>query len=147
MVTNATSNPERFAYAADSTFSRRVAAFSAGYDNGKKWRVGAGLAFSYTDLEMAQTISDRIAESSGLKTLLVASHATGSTLQLRPVFGVQVNATPHVQLGGAFRTSGFSIMRNGTATLDGTAGAGATTTGASFFDSSAAFESKLPFAR
>lgn len=142
---NSGGNPERFAYSAESSLTNRVAAFSAGYDNGKNWRLGAGLAFTYTSLEMTQSASDRIAEAMQLRSLVVSSHVNGSTLQLRPVFGVEVDATPHVRIGGVIRTSGFSILKSGSATLDGAANAGATTVGASIFDPDATFENKLPF--
>lgn len=142
---NSGGNPERFAYSAQSSLNRRVIALSAGYDNQKKWRLGAGLAFSYTSVELSQTASDRIADPTQLRTLLVSSHGNGSTLQLRPIIGADVQASPHIRIGGVLRTSGFSIFKNGGATLDGTANAGAAAVGASFFDPSASFESKLPF--
>ena len=138
-------NLERMAYSANSEFSRRVIALSAGYDSQKKWRFGGGLTFLYTSLEMRQTISDRIAEPTGLRTLLVSSVVTGSDLKLGSVFGVQVDPHPHIRIGGVFRTSGLSIHRSGTATLDGTDKNGAASSGASFFDPESEFKYKLPF--
>src|SRR6187399_1121701 len=138
-------NLERMAYSANSEFSRRVIALSAGYDSQKKWRFGGGLTFLYTSLEMRQTISDRIAEPTGLRTLIVSSVVTGSDLKLGSVFGVQVDPHPHIRIGGVFRTSGLSIHRSGTATLDGTDKNGSASNGASFFDPEAQFHYKLPF--
>ncbi len=145
LVTTTGGSQERFAYSADSEFTRRVAAFSAGYDTERKWRVGGGLTFMFTSLNMGQTISDRIAEPTNLRTLLVASDVTGSDFQVGIVGGIQVDASPRVKIGGLVRTSGFSIYRSGTATLDGTQNTGAVTTGASFFDPSAQFQYNMPF--
>jgi hypothetical protein len=140
-----TQNPERFAYSADSNFTNQVFAVSAGYDNGKAWRVGGGLAASYTSLRLVQTVSDRINEPTGLRTLLVSSRVTGSTLQFRPILGLQVDASPRIRVGGTIRTSGFAIVKSGSAILDGTENAASTTIGASLSDPSAQFEFKLPF--
>jgi hypothetical protein len=143
--TTPTENQRRFAYSADSNFTNQVFAVSAGYDNGRSWRVGGGLAASYTSLRLVQTVSDRINEPTGLRTLLVSSRLTGSTLQFRPILGLQVDASPMIRVGGTIRTSGFAIVKSGSATLDGTESAASTTIGASFFDPSAQFEFKLPF--
>jgi len=138
-------NLERFAYSADSDFYRRVIATSAGYDSKKNWRIGGGLTFMYTSLKMAQTISDRIAEPTGLRTLLVSSVVRGSDMKIGAVGGIQVDVHPHIRVGGVLRTSGLSIYRSGTATLDGTDKNGAASEGASFFDPSAEFHYNVPF--
>ena len=145
------SNLERFAYSSDSEFNRRVVALSAGYESDSKWRFGGGLTFLYTSLNMTQTVSDRIAMPNGLSTLLVTSSVRGSDMKVGIVGGVQVDVKPHIQVGGVIRTSGFSIYRSGTGTLEGTekspAGptSGATSRGASFFDPEAEFHYKVPF--
>jgi hypothetical protein len=138
-------NLERLAYNANSDFSRRVVAASAGYESDKKWRAGGGLTFMYTSLTMAQSTSDRIAEPTGLRTLLVSSEIRGSDLKVGAVGGIQVDLNPHMRVGGVIRTNGFSIYRSGTAVLDGTDKNGAASEGASFFDPSAEFHYKLPF--
>jgi hypothetical protein len=138
-------NLERFAFSADSDFYRRVIATSAGYDSKKNWRIGGGLTFMYTSLKMAQTISDRIAEPTGLRTLLVSSIVRGSDMKIGAVGGFQADLHAHIRVGAVLRTSGFSIYRSGTATLDGTDKNGAASEGASFFDPSAEFHYKLPF--
>jgi hypothetical protein len=137
--------PERFAYSADANFTRRVLAASVGYDTGRAWRVGAGLAFSYTTLRMVQTVSDRIAEPTDLRTLLLSSRVNGSIVHLRPIVGVQVEPSPTIRIGGTIKTSGFAMFRSGSATFDGTESAGPSTVGASFFDPSARFDYNLPF--
>jgi hypothetical protein len=139
------SNLERFAFSANSDFYRRVIATSAGYDSKKNWRIGGGLTFMYTSLNMSQTISDRVAEPTGLRTLLVSSVIRGSDMKVGAVGGIQVDVHPHIRVGGVIRTPGFSIYRSGSATLDGTDKNGAASEGASFFDPSAEFHYKVPF--
>ena len=138
-------NLERFAYSSDSEFNRRVVALSAGYESDSKWRFGGGLTFLYTSLNMTQTVSDRIAMPNGLSTLLVTSSVRGSDMKVGIVGGVQVDVKPHIQVGGVIRTSGFSIYRSGTGTLEGTEKNGAASRGASFFDPEAEFHYKVPF--
>jgi hypothetical protein len=138
-------NMERFSYSADSDFYRRVIAGSAGYDSKKGWRVGGGLTFMYTSLKMAQTISDRVAESTGLRTLLVSSIIRGSDTKIGAVGGFQADLKTHIRVGAVLRTSGFSIYRSGTATLEGTDKIGSASEGSSFFDPSAEFHYKVPF--
>jgi hypothetical protein len=139
------SNQERVAYSANSEFYRRSIAASAGYDSGKNWRVGGGLTFMYTSLTMSQTISDRIADPTGLRTLLVSSNIRGSDTKIGAVGGIQVDLHHSIRVGGVIRTSGFSLYRSGSATLDGTDKSGAASDGASFFDPHAEFHYKLPF--
>jgi long-subunit fatty acid transport protein len=138
-------NLERFSFNADSDFYRRVIAASVGYDSKKNWRIGGGLTFMYTSLKMAQTISDRIAEPTGLRTLLVSSIIRGSDTKIGAVGGIQADFKTHIRVGAVLRTSGFSIYRSGTATLDGTDKNGAASEGASLFDPSAEFHYKIPF--
>jgi len=138
-------NPERVSYNATAEFSRRVVAASAGYDSKKNWRVGGGLTMLYTSLTMGQSISDRIATPTGIQTLLVASAVRGSDFKIGAVGGVQVDVHPKIRIGGVFRTSGFSLYRSGSASLDGTSKNGSASLGASFFDQEADFHYKLPF--
>jgi hypothetical protein len=99
----------------------------------------------YTSLNMSQSISDRIAEPTGLRTLLVSSIIRGSDMKIGAVGGFQADLRSHIRVGAVLRTSGFSIYRSGSATLDGTDKNGSASEGASFFDPSAEFHYKLPF--
>src|SRR5262249_11694416 len=83
LINTVPSGQQRFAYSADSDFERRVLAFGAGYHGDGPWRLGGGLAFSIMSLRLVQTASDRIGDSSGLKSLLVTARASGSAIQLR----------------------------------------------------------------
>jgi hypothetical protein len=144
LISSVPAGQQRFAYSADSNYERRVVAFGAGYHGDGPWRYGGGLAFSMVDLRQVQNASDRIADSSGLKSLLVASRASGSAIQLRSQFGTQYD-TARWRFGLAVRTPGLTIHRSGSVTFDGLVDAGATSTGASVFDPDAAFEYHLPW--
>jgi hypothetical protein len=144
LVTPVANGQERIAYSADSEFGRRVAAVGVGYHRGGAWRIGGGAAFSMMDLRLVASVSDRIADTTGLRTALVAGRASGSALQLRTQGGVQYDA-PQFRFGGAIRTPGLTIRRSGTVTLDGTLDTGAGSLGASLFDADARFEYRLPW--
>jgi hypothetical protein len=135
---------ERFAYSADSEFTRRVAAVSAGYRGKDGWRMGGGFAFSLTDLRLVQGTSDRIADGTGVQTLLVTSHAEESALQLRGQAGVQYDTGPW-QFGGAIRTPGVNLHKSGTVTLEGVLSGHTGSLGASLFDADATAAYHLPW--
>ena len=139
------SGAERFAYSGDSEFSQREIAFAAGYHGGGKLRVGGGMAFTVMDLRLVQSASDRIADNTGLKSLLVSSRVTGSSILLRGQGGVQYDMTSHWRVGGAVRTPGATLIRSSTLTFDGVLDAGSASLGASLFDPSAQFAYHLPW--
>ena len=144
LITSRPASQERFAYSADSEYSRRVAAVGVGYHGSGAWRVGGGFAFSMMDLRLVQSVSDRVADASGLSTLLVTARATGSAVQLRTQAGVQYD-TPRFRFGAAVRTPGLTMFGSGAVTLDGTLNAGAASLGASVFDPDARLEYHLPW--
>ena len=135
---------QRFAYSADSTYERRNLALSAGYQANQAWRFGGGLAFSLMDVRLVQTVSDRIGDPAGLRSLLVNSRASGSAIQLRSQAGVQYDRSQW-RLGAALRTPGLTFHRSGAVTLDGLIDAGAVSAGASLFDPDADLDYKLPW--
>jgi hypothetical protein len=145
VFTNPEGNPERLAFSADSGLHQRVAAGSVGYDLGKKWRVGAGLALMDTSVRSAQIISDRIKDDRGLHTLLVSSRVGGSSKRIRAIIGVQADLVPGIQIGAAIRTRGIEWSSGGSVTLDSTLDGAPASVGASIFDSSAQFDHRLPF--
>jgi hypothetical protein len=144
LVSQVTGGQQRFAYSADSTFERRILAFGAGYHGGGPWRVGGGLAFSMVNLRLVQSASDRIGDTTGLRSLLVAARTSGSAFQLRSQFGAQYD-TARWRFGGALRTPGLTLHRSGVVTLDGVLDAGTASLGASVFDPDARFEHHLPW--
>jgi hypothetical protein len=135
---------QRFAYSADSEFNQRVAAISAGYYGGGRWRFGGGLAFSLMDLRLVQIASDRIATASALQTVLVSARASGSAFQLRAQAGAQYDVSGW-RFGGAMRTPGLNLMRSASVTLDGVLDPGTGGAGSSLFDSDAHMEYHLPW--
>lgn len=144
LIASVPKGQERFAYSADSEFVRRTAAFGVGYHGGGALRAGGGIALSMMDLRLVQSISDRISDATGLRTLLVASRVSGSAVHLRTHAGVQYDM-PQVRFGAAIRSPGLTLRRGGTITLDGTLDAGAGSLGASVFDPNARLEYRLPW--
>jgi len=135
---------QRFAYSADSEFDQRVAAISAGYYGGGRWRFGGGFAFSLMDLRLVQSVSDRIASASGLQSVMVSSRASGSALQLRGQAGAQYDLSGW-RFGGAIRTPGLNLMHSASVTIDGALDAGKSGLGSSLFDADAKMEYHLPW--
>jgi len=135
---------QRFAYSADSEFALRVAAVGVGYQRRESWRIGGGFAFSLMDMTLLQSASDRIADPTGLHSLLVSSRASGSALQLRAQGGVQYEAA-RWQFGGAVRSPALSVHKSGSAMFDGVLAAQPGSSGASMFDPDARLEYNLPW--
>jgi hypothetical protein len=98
----------------------------------------------YTSLKMAQTISDRIAEPTGLRTLLF-HRLSGVRIRRSGRRRHSGGFQSHIRVGAVLRTSGSRFTEAVPATLDGTDKNGAASEGASFFDPSAEFHYKLPF--
>lgn len=144
LVSPVAGGQQRFAYSADSNFERRTLAFAAGYRGEGSWRYGGGLAFSIMSLRQVQSASDRIGDLTGLRSLLVASRASGSALQVRAQGGIQYD-TSRWRFGGAMRTPGLTLHESGVVTLDGVLDAGTASLGASVFDPDADFEYHLPW--
>ena len=107
------------------------------------WRVGGGFAISMMDLGLVQSVSDRLADASGLRSLLVTARASGSAFQVRSQGGVQFDAGAW-RVGGSVRTPGLTFYRSGIVTLDGVISEPGAT-GASLFDTDAKLEYHLPW--
>lgn len=96
------------------------------------------------DLRLVQSASDRIADGSGLRSLLVAVRAAGSAIQLRSQAGVQYDKGPW-RLGGAFRSPGATFRKSGSVMLDGVLASQPGSLGASIFDPDATLEYHQPW--
>jgi hypothetical protein len=143
-ISSVSGGQQRFAYSADSDFQRRILAIGAGYQGNGRWRAGGGFAFSMSDVRLVQSASDRIGTATDLRSLLVTSRTSGSTIQIRSQGGVQYD-TSQWRLGAAIRTPGLTIHRSGGLTLDGLLDAGNSSLGASIFDPDAKFDTRLPW--
>ena len=135
---------ERFGYSADAEFTRRHLNLSGGCEKGR-WRYGAGAVFSVNSLRLVDTISDRLSSGTGLRTLLLTSRKSGSSLQLRPVLGVQYDWSSEFRLGFVMRTPAATLHRSGQYSADGTLSVSGTTRGLSVFDDEAEFTYKSPW--
>jgi hypothetical protein len=145
IVTPTASGAERFAYSGDAEFSQREIALAAGYHGDGKLRLGGGMAFTVMDLSQVQSVSDRIADNTGLKSLLVSMRVTGSSILLRGQGGAQYDMATHWRVGGAVRTPGVNLIKSSTLTFDGVLAADSASLGASLFDSSAQLSYHLPW--
>jgi hypothetical protein len=144
LISSTATGQQRFAYSADSNFEQRVLAFGVGVHKDGPWYYGGGLAFSLMDLRMVQSASDRIADPSGLRSLLVSGRAASSALQLRAQGGVQYDKE-RWRFGASMRTPGATFHRTGTVVLDGVIATQPTSAGASIFDPDANSEYHLPW--
>jgi hypothetical protein len=120
-----------------------VAAVSFGYHRKGPWRVGGGFAISMMNLGLVQSVSDRLADASGLRSLLVTARESGSAFQLRSQGGFQFDAGAW-RFGGSVRTPGLMLYRSGIVTLDGVISEPGST-GASLFDADAHLDYHLPW--
>jgi hypothetical protein len=116
----------------------------ARYDPDGPWGLGAGLALSTMDLRLAQGVNDRIAEPSGLRSLLVSAQASGFAVQLRSQGGVQYDAG-RWRFGGALRSPGLTVYKSGSAMLEGVLANETGSLGASLFDPDARLKFHLPW--
>jgi hypothetical protein len=144
-ITSSGGVQQRVSYSTDSEYARRVLALAVGYTNGGPWRFGAALALTSANLRLVGNVSDRIADAATLRSLVVASRATGSALQINPLFGVQYDGAHHLRLGALIQTPAVSFHRNGVITQDGQLDVGTASVGASVFDADADFQQHRPW--
>jgi hypothetical protein len=135
---------QRFAYSADSGFEQRVAAIAVGYRGSDSWRVGGGFAFSLMDLRLVQSATERLADATGLRSILISARASGSALQLRGQGGAQYEKG-QLSVGAAMRTPGVTLHRSGSTIFDGVLTNDPASIGASLFDADAHLEYRLPW--
>jgi hypothetical protein len=133
----------RFAYSSDAHYEQLVIAGAAGAAWGQ-WRIGGSLALTETNISRNGVVSDRIATDTGLTSVLIESRASGNAVQIRPVAGLQYDASKHILLGATVRTPAITILRGGSYTADAVA-AGTSDQGLSFFDPNASFAYHFPF--
>jgi len=142
--TTAGGQQQRFAYSADSDYERRVAAFGVGYYGGGHWRYGGGFAISLMDLRLVASMSERIATSTGLQSLILDGRTGASAVQLRVQGGVQYDVDAW-RFGFAMRTPGATFIKSSNVAFDGALDRGASSQGASVFDADAATAYHLPW--
>lgn len=135
---------ERFVYSADSEFEQQVVAGSAGFSSGR-WRFGGGLAFVHTSIDKNEMTSDRLAGATSLRSLVFDSRTSGSSLQLRPLFGAQYDVSPRLLIGAVIRTPAVTMMSSGSRITDALFENGGASLGASLFDADATYTNRLPF--
>jgi hypothetical protein len=132
-------------YSSDSYFQRVEGSLGLSYSDGGPWRFGAALSGVYTYLRTVQSTSESVVADTGLSAAQSAGRQTGSLGQGRVAVGVQYDLSPEIQLGALVRTPGFTVVRNGTYTVDAIATLPEATATLSFFDQDIRFNYKLPF--
>jgi hypothetical protein len=132
-------------YSADSQFRRNEFSLGMGFEDGRKWRVGAALSVANTSLRTVATIGEDIVRATGLDAALAERRVTGSITQFRLTGGAQYQVTPSILLGALVRTPGLTIIRSGDYSYNAVATADEENASLSFFDSSPRFDYKLPF--
>jgi hypothetical protein len=141
-ITNQSDSRLRFAYSPDAHYQQVVIAGAFGAAFGR-WRLGGSVGLTETDISRNGVVSDRVATSTGLTSVLIESRVSGSAMQVRPTAGMQYDVSPHVLLGATFRLPALTLLKGGSYTADAIA-AGSSDQGLSFFDPSADFAYHFP---
>jgi len=89
---------ERFAYSSDANFDQIALTGSVGSSWGR-WRLGAGVSLMETDVSRNGVVSDRVSSADSINSVLVEGRASGTAFHLRPLVGVQYDASSHLRLG------------------------------------------------
>lgn len=144
IIAGTAASGERFGYSAQAEFSKRDINFSAGCERGRM-RYGGGLTIAMTDLQLVDSVSDRVSSATDLRTLLISARKSGSSQILRPLFGVQFDASDEWHAGMVVRTPGATLHRSGVYTADGTLSGTGASEGLSVFDADATYTYKLPW--
>jgi hypothetical protein len=137
--------PERFSYAASSSYSWYTASVGAGYTPDKKLRLGGSVDIEFTQMKQAQSVNDRNLVAPRATSLLVASYSNVYFTHLRASFGVQYDVSEKIQVGGVFKTPGIQMANRGSAGFDATLNKSGTMTNLSYYDGSPDLKFKVPF--
>jgi hypothetical protein len=135
---------ERVAYSSVALLSGYQASFAVGYTTRKRLRLGGSLDLQLTDSDRSQSLGSQYETGSGLSALLVESHGTASLWHLRMTAAAQYDVTPTLRVGLLVRTPGLRFWQSGSYTYEGLLESGPSTTTASFFDTSADAEYRIP---
>jgi hypothetical protein len=144
----ATSTPaegQRGSYSVRSEFSTLVTTFSAGWALSQSFRLGASIEFPYTSISNNGQLSGEITDVSSSIASLRSLAASGSTMHLVGVAGLQWTAFPWLELGLLVRSPGLKILSSGSFQYEAITTLASGASRHSFFqDSSAGFEYRLP---
>lgn len=131
-------------YSADSEFDRTEGSLGVSYTNGGCWRFGAALSGVYTYLRTVQSTAESLVTDTGLVAGQSAGRQIGSLGQGRATVGVQYDLSKEIQFGALVRSPAFTVIRDGTWTVDAMATLPGSTATLSFFDPDVRFDYKLP---
>jgi hypothetical protein len=140
-----TSEPERYAYSATSTFLRRTASVGAGYTPDEKLRLGGTADFVLTQLNAAQSINDRIIGTRAAPNALVTSYNRTHFVHLRVTVGAQYDVGENIKIGGTVRTPGVLVSSAASAGFDASVVAGGVSKNYSYYGGASESTLKMPF--
>jgi len=120
------------------------ASFGIGYEQSKRLRLGGTVDLQVTDFARSQSRADQYATDRGLSALLIEAHSGARLWHLRMAAGAQYDVTPALRLAAVVRSPGVSLKRSGSYTHEGQASLGLSTSTATFFDTDADVEYRLP---
>jgi hypothetical protein len=118
--------------------------FGIGYEQSARLRLGGTVDLQATDFARSQSRADQYATDTGLSALLIEASSGARLWHLRMAAGVQYDITPELRLGAVVRSPGLSLKRSGSYTHEGQASLGRSTSTATFFDTDADVEYRLP---
>jgi hypothetical protein len=135
---------ERVAYSSASLLRGLQANLGVGYSNGRKLRFGGSFDLQLTDSDRSESLGSQYVTGTGLSALVVESHGKTSLWHLRMTAAAQYDVTPALRVGLLLRTPGLKVRQGGSYTYEGLLKSGASTTTASFFDTTVDVEYRIP---
>ena len=104
---------QRASYSVHSSFDTITPTFSVGWAAARNFRLGGSIEFPYTSLSNNGQLSGEITDATTSRSTLRTLAASGSTLHVRGVIGVQWDALSWLKLGAIVRTTGLKLTSTG----------------------------------
>ena len=104
---------QRASYTVHSSFDTVTPTFSVGWAASPSFRLGGSIEFPYTSLSNNGQLSGEITDATTSRSTLRTLAASGSTLHVRGVIGVQWDALSWLRLGVLVRSPGLKIKTSG----------------------------------
>lgn len=127
----------------DVYFTTYYPSIAAGVVINKGFRVGLGISFPYTSLEINQSLAGH-PQATDLHDFLLSFHTNGTIVHLTTSAGIQLQITDNIMFGAMFRTPGVRIFRNGWIYYDFIMYKEDTVMSVSLRDTNAVFDYKQP---
>jgi hypothetical protein len=135
---------QRASYSVHSSFDTITPTFSVGWAAARSFRLGASIEFPYTSLSNNGQLSGEITDATTSRSTLRTLAASGSTLHVRGVVGVQWDALSWLKLGAIVRTTGLKLTNSGSFQYEALTNGLNGTRQVFFQDTSPEFQYKVP---